>query len=127
MLDIVGWQGIPEKWTDHPTHAHNRLITSVVLSNEERRAVARAHSEQLGSAKGPVAFILADRGYGEWDREGADLHDKSGLEAFQSELRATLPENVVKHEIDAHRNDAAFADKALLIFDNWRAEGVVQG
>ncbi len=125
LVDIVGWQGLPEKWADHPTHAHNRLITSVVLNTEERRAVARAHSEQLAAAKGPTAFILPRGGYGEWDREGADLHDKSGLDAFQSELRATLPQNVEQYEIDAHINDAAFAEKALEIFDDWRAKGIV--
>lgn len=125
LVDIVGWQGVPEKWADHPTHAHNRLITSVVLNNEERRAVARAHAEQLAAAKGPTAFILPRGGYGEWDREGADLHDKPGLDAFQSELRATLPQNVEQHEIDAHINDAAFAEKALEIFDDWRAKGIV--
>ncbi|WP_282078720.1 Tm-1-like ATP-binding domain-containing protein [Epibacterium ulvae] len=125
LVDIVGWQGLPEKWADHPTHAHNRLITSVVLNTEERRAVARAHAEQLAAAKGPTAFILPRGGYGEWDREGANLHDKPGLDAFQSELRATLPQNVEQHEIDAHINDAAFAEKALEIFDDWRAKGIV--
>lgn len=125
LVDIVGWQGLPGKWVDHPTHAHNRLITSVVLNDDERRAVARAHSKQLASAQGPTAFILARDGYGEWDREGADLHDKEGLEAFQSELRTTLPKTVEKHEIDAHINDAAFASKALEIFDEWRERGIV--
>ena len=125
LVDIVGWQGVPEKWADHPTHAHNRLITSVVLNNEERRVVARAHSEKLAAAQGPTAFILPHGGYGEWDREGADLHDKEGLDAFQSELRATLPKNVERYEVDAHINDGAFADKALEIFDDWRAKGIV--
>ncbi len=127
LVDIVGWQGLPDKWADHPTHAHNRLITSVVLNTEERRAVARAHSDQLSTATGPVAFLLPEHGCGEWDRDGADLHDKDGLDAFLSELRATLPENVEQHDVDAHINDAEFAQKALEIFDAWRAEGVVKG
>jgi uncharacterized protein (UPF0261 family) len=32
---------------------------------------------------------------------------------------------VVAHWIDCHINDAEFADKALEIFDNWRAKGVI--
>ncbi|WP_420861336.1 Tm-1-like ATP-binding domain-containing protein [Algirhabdus cladophorae] len=127
LVDVVGWQDLPDKWKDHPTHAHNRLITSIVLNDEERRAVARAHSDQLASAQGPVAFILPERGCGEWDRAGADLCDAAGLSAFLSELRATLPDNVIQHSIDAHINDPAFADKALEIFDDWRARGIVAG
>ena len=127
LVDIVGWQSLPEKWADHPTHAHNRLITSVVLTTEERRVVARAHSQQLATAKGPVAFLVPEHGCGEWDREGADLCDKDGLAAFLSELDATLPDNVEKHRVDAHINDVEFAEKALEIFDAWRGQGIVTG
>jgi len=121
LVDVVGWQGLPEKWANHLTHAHNRLITSVVLNCEERRQVARAHSEQLAKAKGASAFIIPEHGCGEWDREGADLYDKAGLDAFLSELRDTLPSNVDTYSVDAHINDPAFAEKALEIFDAWRA------
>ena len=127
LVDIVGWQGVPDKWANHPTHAHNRLINSVVLDNDERRAVARAHSDQLATATGPVAFLLSEHGFGEWDREGGDLHEKEGLEVFLSELRATLPENVEQHNVAAHINDDRFTEKALEIFDQWRTQGLVQG
>ena len=127
LVDIVGWQGLPDKWADHPHHAHNRLITSIVLNNEERAAVARAHSEQLATAKGPVAFLMAEHGFGEWDRDGGDLHDQDGLDAFLGELLATLPANVEAHKIDGHINDAIFADTALAIFDDWRTRGIVKG
>lgn len=126
LVDIVGWKDMPEKWRDHPHHAHNRLLTSIVLTAAERRAVARAHSAQLADAKGPVAMVMPLQGLGEWDREGADLHDKEGLEAFFEELRATLPANVDRHEIDCHINDDGFAEKALEIFDAWCADGTVK-
>ena len=125
LVDIVGWQDVPDKWSDHMMHAHNRLLTSIVLNTSERQEVARAHARQLATAQGPVAMILPDRGLGEWDREGEHLHDKAGLDAFLTELRETLPANVTRHDLDAHINDAAFADKALEIFDVWRAKGIV--
>ncbi|ABD56423.1 Tm-1-like ATP-binding domain-containing protein [Jannaschia sp. CCS1] len=125
LVDIVGWQPVPEKWTDHLSHAHNRLLTSIVLNTEERREVARAHAVQLATAKGATAVILPRHGLGEWDREGADLHDQEGLNAFLAELSRALPANVQAHAIDAHINDALFADTALTIFDQWCAEGLV--
>ena len=125
LVDIVGWQPLPDKWSNHQRHEHNRLLTSIVLGEEERKQVARAHSVQLAKATGPVAMILPERGLGEWDREGADLHDQEGLNIFLKELEDTLPDNVIIHRIDSHINDAAFANKALEIFDDWRTKGLV--
>ncbi|WP_082688829.1 Tm-1-like ATP-binding domain-containing protein [Ruegeria marisrubri] len=127
LVDIVGWQPVPEKWAAHPQHAHNRLLTSIVLDHDERKQVARAHCEQLSKAKGPTALLLPKGGCGEWDRPGADLHDRAGLEIFLQEITANCPPNAELVEIDAHINDAAFAEKALEIFDRWRAEGIVPG
>jgi uncharacterized protein (UPF0261 family) len=125
LVDIVGWKPLPDKWSDHMKHEHNRLLTSIVLDDDERKSVAHAHSEQLAKAMGPVAMLLPEHGLGEWDRAGADLHNQAGLDAFLLELENTLPSNVVAHRIDCHINDAAFADKALEVFDGWRASGLV--
>ncbi|WP_146347828.1 Tm-1-like ATP-binding domain-containing protein [Falsiphaeobacter marinintestinus] len=125
LVDIVGWQPLPDKWAEHPKHSHNRLLTSIVLNDDERKLVAQAHSAQLAKAKGPVALLLPEHGLGEWDREGADLHDKMGLEKFLLEIQATKPANVEVHLIDAHINDALFAEYALKIFDAWRSDGLI--
>lgn len=127
LVDIVGWQPLPDKWSEHPTHAHNRLLTSVVLNEEERGRVAQAHARQLATAKGPVALLLPLLGLGEWDREGAELHNKAGLDSFIAELAAVVPEQVSVHRIDGHINDAVFAEAALKVFDDWRAQGIVPG
>ena len=126
LVDIVGWKPIPDKWADHMSHAHNRLLTSIVLNHDERKAVARAHNAALATAKGPVALLMPLQGLGEWDREGADLCDRDGLRAFFTELEATCPVNVTQHAIEGHINDPVFADTALAIFDQWCAEGIVK-
>ncbi len=126
LVDVVGWQPISDKWDKHLKHEHNRLLTSIVLQADETRLVARAHSQQLAQSKGPVALILPEHGLGEWDREGADLHNPEGLSAFLAELEATLPGNVQSHRISCHINDPGFADKALEIFDQWRADGTLK-
>jgi uncharacterized protein (UPF0261 family) len=125
LVDVVGWQPLPDKWADHMKHEHNRLLTSIVLDDGERKLVAQAHSKQLSKATGPVAMLLPEHGLGEWDRKGADLHNQAGLDAFLQELEDTLPSNVDAHRIECHINDAAFADKALEIFDGWRTSGLV--
>ncbi|APG49235.1 Tm-1-like ATP-binding domain-containing protein [Phaeobacter porticola] len=126
LVDVVGWQPMAAKWDNHLKHEHNRLLTSIVLEADERKMVARAHCERLAEAKGPVELILPEDGLGEWDREGADLHNAEGLAEFLAEIEATLPANVTAHRISCHINDAAFADKALDIFDGWCADGTVK-
>jgi len=125
LVDVIGWEPLPDKWSEHMKHEHNRLLTSIVLDDDERRLVARAHSAQLTKATGPVAMLLPEQGLGEWDRAGADLHNQAGLSAFLLELVQTLPRNVVAHRIECHINDAKFADKALEVFDSWRASGLI--
>ena len=125
LVDVIGWEPLPDKWSEHMKHEHNRLLTSIVLDDDERRLVARAHSAQLAKATGPVAMLLPEQGLGEWDRAGADLHNQAGLSAFLLELEQTLPRNVVAHRIECHINDAKFADKALEVFDTWRASGFI--
>ena len=125
LVDVIGWEPLPDKWSEHKKHEHNRLLTSIVLDDDERRLVARAHSAQLAKATGPVAMLLPEQGLGEWDRAGADLHNQAGLSAFLLELEQTLPRNVVAHRIECHINDAKFADKALEVFDSWRASGFI--
>lgn len=88
--------------------------------------VARAHSRQLAGEQGPMAMILPGRGLGEWDRAGADHHNKEALEQFLDQVVVTLPPNVTPLRIDYHINDGAFAKKALEIFDAWCAEGIVR-
>lgn len=44
ILDLAGWQEIPEQFHDRAFHQHNRLVKSVALSAEERRARLRDRS-----------------------------------------------------------------------------------
>jgi uncharacterized protein (UPF0261 family) len=125
LVDIVGHRDIPGKWENHILHAHNRLLTSIVLNTEERRAVARAHAAQLASATGKTAFILPTGGCGEWDRPGEDLHDPDALAAFCDEMRSVCPANVQYIETTAHINDAAFCDEVLRLFDQWISEDAI--
>ncbi len=125
LVDIAG-SDLPEKWTNHISHAHNRLLTSIVLNTEERRAVARAHADQLAKAVGNSALVLPTGGCGEWDRPGADLHDPDGLAAFCEAMRTACPTNVEFVETAAHINDDTFSDLILTMFDRWVSEGIIK-
>ncbi|THD83738.1 UPF0261 family protein [Aliigemmobacter aestuarii] len=126
LLDVVGWHAPPDRFRDHPAHAHNRLLSSYLLGAEERRMVAREIAAKLAGATGPVTLFLPTQGCNEWDRPGAPLHDAGGLAAFCEEIRAVCPATARLVEIDAHINDAAFAEAVLAEFDDWCARGVIR-
>lgn len=123
LVDLVGWHPLPAHLEGLPGHAHNRLLSSVVLDGEGRRKVARAMMDKLAAAKGDVVFLLPTRGGNEWDREGGPLCDAEGLAAFVAEVRAACPPNVRLVELEGHINDPAFAEAALAVVDGWIAEG----
>jgi len=126
LIDFAGWQDIPEQYADRPFHAHNRLIKSSALNNEERRETAREIGKRLQAAQAPVNVIMPLNGIEEWDKEGEPAHDPEGLAAFTDELRKTVKSPAVLTEIEAHINDEAFASTALSIFDEWVADGIVK-
>lgn len=126
LVDVVGWQPFPSRFAGHEAHAHNRLLSSIVLDAAERREVARALCARLATATGPTTLILPRQGANEWDRAGGPLSDSEGLAAFCDEMRQGLPGNVRLIDLDAHINDPAFTDAALAVLDGWIAAGVVR-
>ena len=126
LIDFAGWQEIPAQYAGRPFHAHNRLIKSSALNNEERRETAREMGKRLVRSTAPVHVVLTGRGIEEWDKPGEPAHDPEGLDAFLDEMRVAIQPPVELTEIDAHINDQVFADKVLEIFDGWVAEGVVK-
>lgn len=126
LIDFVGWHDLPPRFAATPAHAHNRLLTSVVQSADQRREVARLICDKLAQAKGPVSFFLPTKGGNEWDRPGGPLSDPAALAAFCEEIRTNCPANVTLIELEAHINDAAFTTAVLHQFDAWVATGIVK-
>ena len=125
LIDFAGWQEIPERFSDRPFHAHNRLIKSSALNAAERRETAREVSARLLQAKAPVHVVLPTVGIEEWDRPGQEAHEPEALAEFLDEMRQAIKPPVRMTEVDAHINDQAFADTALAVLDAWIADGTV--
>jgi len=126
LVDLIGWQPIPARLQGRPTHAHNRLLTSTVLTVKERREIAALFAGKLAQATGPSAFILPQAGCNEWDRPDGPLHDAEGLAAFCTAMTQAIPANTTLHRLDCHINDAGFAEKVLEIFDDWVDRGLIK-
>jgi uncharacterized protein (UPF0261 family) len=125
MLDYPAWGPRQTRFPGRPEHAHNRLLASVCIDAAMRREAARAICERLAEATAPVVLLVPTQGIEGWDRPGEALHDPEGLAALVDELRLAVQPNTRLVELDAHINDAAFAQAALDIFDGWVRDGIV--
>lgn len=125
LVDLIGWQPIPARLQGRPSHAHNRILTSVTLTTQERREIAGVLGDRLAQATGPSVFFLPLAGGNEWDRPGGPLHDAEGLAAFNAAMQAAIPDGCGLQLLDCHINDAPFCDAVLAQFDAWVAQGIV--
>jgi uncharacterized protein (UPF0261 family) len=125
MVDLPAWQPVPDRFSERPYHAHNRLLGSITIDSSQRRDVAHLIAGKLQAATAPVAFILPSAGIHEWDQVGEPLYEPDALDAFLDEMRKAMPSNVQFEEVDVHINAPEFAARALAIFDGWVADGVI--
>ena len=119
MIDFPAWADHSWNEANRNYHAHNRLIASVAATGEERRRIARLIGAKLLLAHGPTAYLVPQRGIEEWDRVGEAMHSPEALAAFLDETRRLKIGGVRLVELDCHINDAAFADAALAVLDEW--------
>jgi uncharacterized protein (UPF0261 family) len=122
---LTHWQPLPGLFADTPAHAHNRLLTTVLQTPDQRREVAREVCRKLATATGPVVFLLPTKGGHCWDLPGGPLCDPEGLAAFCDQMRASCPPNVSLVVLDCHINEPAFAAAALSVVDGWIADGTL--
>lgn len=93
-----------------PTHTHFRTTA------EEMAAVAHFIAERLNAGTGPRAAIIPLRGFSMLNREGAPLYDAAANAGYVETIRAELASDVKRVEVDAHINDAEFADATVKLF-----------
>ena len=85
-------------------------------------AVAHFIAERLNAGKGPRAAIIPLRGFSMLNRIGAPLYDEVANWGYIDTMRRELSPEVRRVEIDAHINDAEFADATVKLFLELRAE-----
>lgn len=125
IMDLAGWQDIPDRFADRPCHEHNRLIKSVALNETERRDAAKEIVDRLAAAKGATCYFLPRHGIEEWDKPGQPAYDPNGLTAFVSSTEEAARGRVNLNALECHINDDAFCDAVLDQFDAWVDASVV--
>ena len=82
---------------------------------------ARAASDTSAKVVARTAIIRL-RGFSMLNREGAPLYDAAANAGYVETMRAELAPDVKRVEVDAHINDAEFADATVQLFLALRSE-----
>jgi uncharacterized protein (UPF0261 family) len=101
---------LPERYRNRKSYYHNPVATLVRLTRDEEHELGKIVAERLNEAKGPVRVVAPTRGFSLADSEGGDLWDPEADAAFLDSLSASLRPDIPFETVDAHVDDAAFAD-----------------
>jgi uncharacterized protein (UPF0261 family) len=103
-------ESIPLRLRRRRISMHNPLNANVKLSRAEMGRIGGAMAERLNRSRGPVAVLIPLRGWSVYGAPGGPLHDAAGNRRLVQSLKGGLRSGIPVEEIDAHINDAAFAD-----------------
>jgi uncharacterized protein (UPF0261 family) len=78
-------------------------------------------AEKLNRSRGPVGLVLPLRGFSAYDIAGGPFFDPEADATFIGAVKSDLKPGIRVAEVDAHINDAAFADAALELYRGMRA------
>lgn len=111
MVNFWARDTVPEKFRDRNLYRHNENVTLMRTTADECLAIGRQMRAKLLQATGPAAVLLPRQGVSAIDRAGQSFDDPVAREALYAELRRGCG-TAELIEIDAHINDAQFAEAA---------------
>ncbi len=118
MVNFAARSTVPHRFQHRHFHIHNAEVTLMRTTPEENRAIGAWIVERLNRMQGPVRFLLPLGGVSAIDAPDGPFHDPAADAALFDAVRQgwqTAP-NRQLIEVDAHINDAVFADAVLTAF-----------
>jgi len=118
MVNFGPRETVPATYAERQFYIHNPQVTLMRTTLQENRAIGAWIVERLNRMEGPVRFLLPLRGVSAIDAAGKPFHDPAADAALFDAVRKGWKPAANRRliEIDAHINDAAFADAAVSAF-----------
>ncbi len=114
-LDMVNFgprPTVPEKFHDRLFYQHNANITLMRTTPGENRQLGEEIGRKAAEASGPTTILFPLRGVSAIDVSGKPFDDPAARTALLEGIRAKHG-NVELLELDAHINDAVFAETCV--------------
>jgi uncharacterized protein (UPF0261 family) len=102
---------LPERFKGRKTFAHNEIASGIQGTVEEMAGTGKLIASRLNRSRGPVAVVIPERGFMEYDRPGGKLYYPEGRKAFIEALKERISPHIEFISMDCHINDSAYAEK----------------
>jgi uncharacterized protein (UPF0261 family) len=122
MINFGARDTVPAKFSDRNFYVHNAFVTLMRTNPQENAEIGTWIVERINQMNGPVRFLLPLKGVSAIDAEGKPFHDMVANAALFNAIRKNWRVAPTRKliEIDAHINDAAFADAVVAAFHEIR-------
>ena len=118
MANFGPYDTVPERFKGRVLYRHNPNVTLMRTTAEECREIGEFIANKLNAMRGPVRFLIPEKGVSAIDKEGQVFFDPAAnqalFSALQTNFRTTAQHKLIK--LPLHINDEAFA-QALV--DAW--------
>jgi uncharacterized protein (UPF0261 family) len=114
-LDMVNFwapETVPERFVDRTLFNWNPNVTLMRVNIEESAKLGSILAAKVNQSTGPAKVLLPLRGISQLDRLGEAFWHPAADEALFHAIKNGLRKTIPLIEIDAHINDAQFADRA---------------
>lgn len=111
MVNFHGPQSVPEPFRGRWFYQHNANVTLMRTTVAENARIGAEIGRKVAAATGPATILLPTQGVSALDRAGQPFDDPAARAALYAAIRAQAGPVRVE-EIDAHLNDARFAEAA---------------
>ena len=111
MVNFGAKETIPEKYRARNIYVHNPQVSLMRTSAAENRVIGEWIGKKLNAFRGPVRFLMPEKGVSLIDAPDMPFHDPAAdaalFEALEATLIATEARQLVRCPL--HINDAEFA------------------
>jgi uncharacterized protein (UPF0261 family) len=100
---------IPERFAGRTHHMHLPTVPLIRASVEENTQIGAWIADKLARTTGPATVVIPRGGFSSLDVAGGEFWDPDATAAFESAVRAGLPDTIPVVTSDHHINDPEFA------------------
>ena len=121
-MDMVNFgpkDTVPDKYKNRLFHVHNATVTLMRTTPEENRAMGLWIADKLNQCKGPVRFLLPEKGVSLIDAEGMPFWNPEADEALFKALEEAVVQNDKRRiiRVPHHINSPEFVAELIRNFD----------
>ena len=109
MINLGTEESLTEVQRGRVLYRHSPASVKMRANREEMMRAAQVFVDRLRNSSGNVEVIIPVRGYSMVNAEGEVFYNPEADAVFEQTIRENMPVHVPVRLIDAHINDAAFA------------------